>query len=522
MKKIKLIISILVLCTLLSINTQVYAKYTYNEIQEVARFNIDRTAPIVEVKYIDYNDYIQVQITANEQIKQIEGWAINNENTVLTKEYYENVDEQIRVYDIAGNYTDTNVSINSLDAINIDVISIENTNTGYEKYANNSAEITAVIEINAKARLADRLDTDDIVIKLDGNNVENLSKELKWTVDDKTRYQYKLILKNIEGNGKLDIEVLEDSLRIITNEIDTTNKAYKYETGITVDNVIPNIETKQEQSENGKVYYLILGNEGIRARDEWDYSEDMLVISKEFPANASYPVTIMDFAGNAVEVQVDITEATYINLIYGSYHQKYGWSFAEKTGGIAGKETILAGMHNPTETLIFRLEGNVEPDFVQSRAYVYCYWQDTLGVCNITKNTYCWGYNPYNETWRHMNNSKLATINGKEYFQFAGAGINDEGQCDVNGEKPISASVAEVIPYGISAIKFKLKDYTEYSIIYQLHVDRYGWITPAYNEEECSMGYPSTISGIRIAILPHSEIQTVYDTWMEDRLTNNI
>ena len=442
MRKIKIIISMIIIIAIFSINNNVHAKYTYTETQEFVKFN--------------------------------------------------------------------------KEAIEIKVIDNENTNTGYENYANNSSTITITYEINSVARLADRLEPDDIVIKLDGNIVEDATKELLWTLNKDTKHQYKLILKNITGNGILDVEIKKDSLRIITNEVDTTNNAYIYKTGIHVDNMPPNLQTTEETMQSGHSKFIISSNEELRLREEWDYGEDKSSISKEFPSNVEYKITVSDLAGNTTDVMVGITKATYIKLIYGSHNLNFGWLFAEDTGKLAGKDAVLVGGDNPTECLAFRVEGNVESDFIEARAFVYSNWQNTLGVCNYTGNTYCFGYNPYDETWRNMKNAKLAKINDKEYFVFGGVGLNKEGQCDVNGENPINNQIASYVRYGISAIKFKLKDYSQYSIIYQMHTLWDGWLYPDYNEEENSMGYPTTISGLRVTVVPNSELQDVYEFWGKD------
>lgn len=515
MRKIKFIISIIIIA-IFSMNSNVYAKYTYTKTEKIVNFNIDRTAPKLEIEYIECNEYIEVVIKANEPIKSIEGWNINDENTMLTKKYYQNTEEKIIVYDLSDNAAQADINVNLLEPIKIKVIDVENTNTGYEKYANDTSTIKITYEINGVARLADRLELDDIVIKLDGSIVEDVTKELLWTLNKDTKYQYKLVLKNIIGNGMLDVEVKKDSLRIITNEVDTTNKAYNYQTGIMIDNIPPDIDTKEEQIETGHSNFTILSNEELRAREEWQNEENKLSMSKIFPSNVEYQITASDLAGNTTEVLVDVNKATYIKLIYGSHNLNYGWLFAEDRGKIAGKEAILAGGRNPIECLAFRLEGNVESDFIGVRAFVYSYWQKTLGVCNYTGNTYCFGYNPYDETWRNMKNAKLAKINEKEYFVFGGVGLNKEGQCDVNGENPINDQIAIGARYGISAIKFKLKDYSQYSIVYQIHTMWDGWIPPSYNEKENSVGYPSTISGLRVTVVPNSELQAVYDFWYKD------
>ena len=55
-----------------------------------------------------------VLIKANEKVKEVEGWTLNEEQNTLTREFDENTTEQIIVYDLVGNGTAQEININNI------------------------------------------------------------------------------------------------------------------------------------------------------------------------------------------------------------------------------------------------------------------------------------------------------------------------------------------------------------------------------------------------------------------------
>ena len=49
---------------------------------------------------------------------------------------------------------------------------------------------------------------------------------------------------------------------------------------------------------------------------------------------------IEDYAGNKTIVNVDITQATYINIVYASHNSNVGWTFGYGNYDIAGSQAI--------------------------------------------------------------------------------------------------------------------------------------------------------------------------------------
>ena len=115
-----------------------------------------------------------------------------------------------------------------------------------------------------------------------------------------------------------------------------------------------------------------------------------------------------------------------------------------------------------------------------------------------------------------MNSNDFVTINNSKYFQFGGAGINGHQNTDINGNEPIDAVIANQFNYGICGITLALKDYTDYSIVYQIYVSEVGWLEAKSNGQETMFSKTKPMSAFRVAFVPTSEKQNQINTWNKD------
>ena len=82
--------------------------------------NIISNGPQVDVEYsttMKTNQNVTVTITADREIQEVEGWTLNEDRTVLTKEFSENATENITVYDLDGNSKEIKISVQNIDKI---------------------------------------------------------------------------------------------------------------------------------------------------------------------------------------------------------------------------------------------------------------------------------------------------------------------------------------------------------------------------------------------------------------------
>lgn len=416
-------------------------------------------------------------------------------------------------YIIDNQFEVANLNIDRTKPI-IEVISVENTNIGYEKYANKTHTIS--LEVKIKDRNIDKIfcDKDHIKVKVENSYIEIPNAQFTKISETEGEKIYKIQLKDLNSNGKLKVKFLEGTA---VDAGGLKNDEVEIDTNILIDNIAPNGIFNEEKISDGKVNGIINLSEGIRQLDGWQVSENKLKIQREFTNNISYELPIMDYAGNKSIVNIDITKASYINLTYASHNSEVGWTFGHGNYDIAGKEAIDRNPIYKTEALAFNFNGNLEPDFVQAKAYVYTHWgEGAYCRCESSGILYNHGYNPNDGTYKSMNSNDLVTIQGEKYFQFSGGGINYYTQTDIYGNNPIPYDVAYKYPYGISGIILKLKDYSEFSIIYQIYVDEVGWTKVCSDGEECMYSESKPMSAFRIALVPKTEKQYVLDTWNKD------
>lgn len=80
-------------------------------------FVLDNTAPTTQLNYSTTeatDQKITVTVTANEPIQEIEGWTLSEDKLTLTREYSENIMEEVTIKDLAENETKMNVQITNI------------------------------------------------------------------------------------------------------------------------------------------------------------------------------------------------------------------------------------------------------------------------------------------------------------------------------------------------------------------------------------------------------------------------
>ena len=292
---------------------------------------------------------------------------------------------------------------------------------------------------------------------------------------------------------------------------------------IFLDNTPPKLTFTEEKLSDGRSKGIILADKKIQEVDGWKLSEDEMRLEKEFESNTYYEMPVYDYLDNKGSVIVHIQFATYIKLKYCSHNSGVGWTYGYENYDIAGRAAVLKNPLFKTEALAFNVEGNIPNDFVQAQAYVYTYWgPGSANTCLSSGMKYTYGYNPSETTYKSMASTDKVNINGKQYFQLGGAGINTDRRPDINGNNPIPDEYMYKYYFGVSAIKIRLKDISYYSIVYQIYVNGVGWLKPAADGEETCYQKEKPMSAFRVTIVPNTEKQYVIDNWSKDIGTNNM
>ncbi len=416
------------------------------------------------------------------------------------------------IFDYA--FTSTKILIDKKPKI--EVLSVSNTNTGYEKYANKTHEITLQVKVTEKNITINHFNSDTIQILIN-NEIVYPSIKIDMLSNHDGEIIYNILLSNLTGNGTLSLYFPEG---IIQDTLHQKNDSLNFNTNILIDNIAPSSSCEELSVENNKSKYIITANECLRPIENWDISEGNTSLTKIFCSPVSYPILITDYAGNISEVFITINKAKNIMLYYANYNG-YKISQFNHSGEISGKQAIIDGSNKKSEMIVTYLDGDIDTQALQARIFDYTYWgENTTAICNYSELDYQYGYTPSANSWYDINSKNAIYFLGKLSFQLGGQGHNLVNNSCSNFMKPIPEEIANQNLYGISGIAFRLKNIDTYSIVYQIYVPEIGWLKASSDGEETTYSHDKPFSAIRINIIPKSEKTYLIDYWNRAIYTN--
>ena len=110
--------------------------------------NIDKESPKLEVSYSTTNptnDKVKVYIKSDEQLNKLDGWEISADGYTISKYYFENETNTIKVQDLAGNETETEIRIENIDKEEPQyTVEYENTDNGIIVHITANEEIQPI------------------------------------------------------------------------------------------------------------------------------------------------------------------------------------------------------------------------------------------------------------------------------------------------------------------------------------------------------------------------------------------
>lgn len=312
-------------------------------IEKSQMFKLDNTNPSIEVRYSNIaltNQNVTAIIHANEKVQEVEGWSLSEDKQTLTKEYKQNVTETIRIQDLAGNETTTNIIISNIDKTapitNITYSTTEMTNQNVIATITSDKEIQEIrgwtLSENKKVLTKEYTqNTNETVLVSDiaGNsvsmevNISNIDKKgpnlqveykakenkiiLVWIKSDEevqeveswTRSENKKVLSKEYSENTRELVTVKDKLgNITTIQINVTD----------IDAIPAIVEVKystKEETDN-PVIVTLQANERVQKVEGWTLSEDQMKLTKTYEKNTTEKITIKDLSGNVTEVQVKI------------------------------------------------------------------------------------------------------------------------------------------------------------------------------------------------------------------------
>ena len=242
----------------------------------------DTTAPIVDVTCSTEeltNENVQVTITSNEAVQDVDGWTKSSDGKELTKEYSKNTEETVIVKDLAGNETIVDIKIDNIDkeAPRLDV--------EYSKTEPTNGNVQVTLKSNEEIQ--------------DVNGWTKSSNGKELTKDYSSNTEESVTIKDLAGN--------ETTANIKIENIDKT---------------APNIDVRYSitRPTNENVEVTIISNEEIQDVNGWTKSSNGKELTKEYSSNAEEAITIKDLAGNESTANIKIENidktAPIINVRY--------------------------------------------------------------------------------------------------------------------------------------------------------------------------------------------------------------
>lgn len=392
------------------------------------------------------------------------------------------------------------------------LISVKNSNTNYENFANCNHTITFKIKLIESNIKTNNFNQNNLKVKVANNYISPTFTKFTLISNSSNELIYEFSITNITNNGKLELFIPPN---IVEDFCNNTNSALNISTTIEIDNIPPNLTLEELAQSDSSSLINICSNESIRPLESWNISKNNTNLSKTFLSNTYFPIQVYDYAQNTSEIFISVKKSKSISLFYTTYDSYSSFSSASN-GEICAKNTILSNQNNKTESLFVRLENNSNYNLnLLGKTYVHTYWgPGSTILCNFSESSFTHGYNPASN-WYTINKDRLLYYNKLLHTQFGGIGLNYPNKKDITYYKAIPPNIANKNLYGISSISFKLNN-SDFSVVYQTFIKDYGWIKTCSDGEECILDYDKPISGIRINIIPKTEKQYLIDFWNKD------
>ena len=271
-----------------------------NTKKDTIKLTVDTIMPTLNIKYsntVITNKDVVVTITANKEMKAVTGWKSNKTNTIFTKTYTKNVDEEVEFTDLVGRTIKAHIKISDIDK----------TQPNEPKLSQNVFNIKPIdnsknIDITLVATLSDNengsglnLSKCKYVLNQDQDAPSNFNSANTFTKTEQTLYF------NIKENSTYYLHTLlvdnAGNERITSQTIisDTLNPVVTREYNI-------------KEHTNKNVVVTIKSNETLKGTDGWEVYDEGKTLRREYNKNINRTIyTFYDLAGNPVSVDVTIS-----------------------------------------------------------------------------------------------------------------------------------------------------------------------------------------------------------------------
>lgn len=259
--------------------------------------NIDKVSPNLKLTYLNTeitNENVKVTITSDKELQELKDWSLSPNKLELSREYAENVDEEIIVKDLSENEVKVNVSIKNIDK---------------EKPENAIVTDTTFLSKNITTRLT-------VVDKLSGINLDKSYYTIdtnKETTEDDSKYT-KLTSTTIDINKTVENDGIY-YLHVVS--VDNAGNKNTNTIELIVDTVDPKVTVKYSTISWTKenVTVIVTANKAMKAVNGWTRSEDGKTFTKTYSNNVEENVTFIDSLNRTVIATVSIANIDKENTI---------------------------------------------------------------------------------------------------------------------------------------------------------------------------------------------------------------
>ena len=271
-----------------------------NTRKDTIKLTVDSVMPTLNIKYSNTaitNKDVTVKITANKEMKDVEGWTSNKTNTVFTKTYTQNVDEEVEFTDLVGRTIKAHIKITNIDKVepNEPKLSQNIFNTRPVDNSKN-IDITLVASLTdnengsglnlSKCKYVLNQEQDAPNNFNSASTFTNLEQTLYFSIKENSVYYLHTLLVDNAGNERVTTQtIISDTL----NPVVTREYSIKERT-------------------NKNVVVTIKSSETLKGTDGWEVYDNGKTLRKEYSKNIGRTIyTFYDLAGNAVSVDVTIS-----------------------------------------------------------------------------------------------------------------------------------------------------------------------------------------------------------------------
>lgn len=302
----------------------------------------DFTAQVTYSSIEPTKENVNITITSDRELKELEGWILSENKMSLTKEATENVKWAVNISDKDGNLTTVKVEVNNIDknppevevnystteltkeeikvtltsneamqelegwTLSKDKLTLEK---AYKENVQQEIEVKDLLGNAKKVNIViENYDTTPENIEVSYNTKEPTKENVTATITSKVALQElegwvlsedKLTLtKTYEDNVKETVTIHEEGNKEIGVRIEISN----------IDRITPEIQVEYNNQEitSQDVVATIKSNEPLQTLEGWKLSEDKLSLTKSYDENKTEQVTIIDLAGNEKQVTIAV------------------------------------------------------------------------------------------------------------------------------------------------------------------------------------------------------------------------